>query len=260
MIHDVQVHPTRAGTERGSRIRNASLEILFVLGCLFALSACSRPINRAAERRIREALPDLLGPARRYQVHVSGAPLDTTAGKLAAVIIDADDVQLPNGMLLDHLNLDLRKVDYDLDHRHLRRVASAAFRIDVGQATLDEYLAGEMPRGETVRHVRVSLRSLDQVAISGERIALGVGVPFQLTGPLRIAGPTRIAFDPKGLALVGVPIPGLIVDFFKDYLVRAVDLSHLPFRVRLSAIHVDAGRLSLLGAADTDALIYRSAR
>ena len=84
-------------------------------------------INRTAERRIREALPDLLGQARQYKAHVEGAAQRTIGGRLARVTIDGDDVDLSDGLLLDHLHLDLQGVDYDTGKRQVRDIREARF-------------------------------------------------------------------------------------------------------------------------------------
>src|SRR5581483_397340 len=65
--------------------KTALLPFLFTL--LIVAVSCGRAINRAAERRIRDALPDTLGPARQYRVHVDNAPDRTLRGRLANVTI-----------------------------------------------------------------------------------------------------------------------------------------------------------------------------
>ncbi len=229
----------------------------FCLVSLLLFCGCGRAINRSAERRIREALPNLLGSARQYQVHVDGAADRTLRGHLASVTIDGDDVQLANGLLLDQLHLELKGVDVDLNRGQLRHIQEARFTATVGEVGLDEFMAGEAPPGETYRNVRFTLRN-GLVTIRGERIVLGVGVPFALTGPLRLVGPTRIEIDPKHLTLVGIGISGLPLRFLKNRFESAIDLSSLPFPVQLTSVQAEMGRLTLSGTADTNALLLRA--
>src|SRR5258708_3885228 len=84
-----------------------------ILIILLLLNGCGRAVNRSAERRIRDILPDLLGPARQYRAHVESSPDRTVQGRLASVTVDGDDVELPNGLLLDRLHLDLKGVEVD---------------------------------------------------------------------------------------------------------------------------------------------------
>lgn len=224
---------------------------------MLLLTGCGRAINRSAERRIREALPDILGSARQYRVHVANPPERTLRGRLADVTIDGDDVQLTNGMLLDTLHLDLKGVDVDLNHRQVRHIQEAQFTATVGEAGLDEYLAGEAPPGETFRDVHFTLRD-NLVTIRGARVVLGVSVPFQITGPLQLVSPSRIQIDPKHLTIIGISVSGLPLRFLKSRFESAIDLSTLPFPVQLSSVQTTAGKLTLSGSADTDALLLRT--
>src|SRR5262249_45288208 len=120
-----------------------------------------------------------------------------------------------------------------------------------------QYFAGEAPEGETFRKVRLTLME-NQVTIQGERIVLGLGVPFQLTGPIRLAGPTRIEIDPTHLTVIGIPLAGLPLRFLKSRFESAVDLSTLPFPIQLTDVQATAGKLTLMGSADTEALLRRT--
>ncbi len=224
------------------------------------LVGCTRPINRAAERRIREALPDLLGSARQYRVHVIGAAISTVQGRLDEIIVDGDDVQFPHGLLIDHLHLDLKGVDFDTGHHVLRHIESAQFTVRIGQNSLDEMLAGEMPDGETLREVRVTLSGNNEVTIRGKRVVLSVGVPFELNGPLRVAGPKRLEMDPNRLTVIGIPITGRVLNFLKGRFENGIDLSSLPFPVQLTGVSTEPGALTISGTADVAALIQQGKR
>ena len=86
------------------------------------LVGCGRTINRTAERKIRDALPDVLGPAKRYRAHVENPPERTLQGRLATITIDGDDVEVANGLLLDQLHLELKGVEIDTGRRQVRRI------------------------------------------------------------------------------------------------------------------------------------------
>ena len=90
----------------------------FGIACLLCVGlispfGCGRTVNRAAERRVRDALPGVLGPARAYRVHIDNDPDRTIRGRLARVLIDGDQVQLASGLYFDALHLELRGVDVD---------------------------------------------------------------------------------------------------------------------------------------------------
>ncbi|HZT42489.1 MAG TPA: DUF2993 domain-containing protein [Chthonomonadaceae bacterium] len=239
-----------------SKVARNAVALLLIL--LLGLTGCERTINRSAERRIRDALPDLIGPARSYNVHVSGAAERTVQGHLANVTVDGDDVDLPNSLLLDRLHLDLKDVEVDTGHRRIRSIGDVRFAATLGETSLDEFLAGESPEGEPIRNTRVHIEGNGSVTIAADRVVLGAGVPFRLTGPLRIVGPQSVEIDPTRLTVVGIPISGLPLRFLKQRFESAIDLSSLPFPVRLTGVQTQPGKLILSGAADVTAMLERA--
>ena len=218
---------------------------------------CGRAINRTAERRIREALPALLGPARAYQAHVEGAQERTIGGNLARVLIDGDDVELSNGLLLDHLHLELEGVNYDRGHRRVRNVKSARFEATLSERSADQFLAGEAPQGERIRKARVTFGAGNRVTITAERVTLGVGVPFSLSGPLHIMG-QKLELDPNRLVVIGIPLTGAPMRFLIQRFEGGASLSMLPFPVQLTDVYTQPGTLTLSGTADVAAILQQA--
>jgi hypothetical protein len=226
---------------------------LLLLG-VAALCGCTRTVNRTAERKIRDVLPDLLGPARQYRAHVDSEAGGTMAGRLAAVTIDGDDVQLPNGLLLDRLRLELKGVNVDTKAQRVRSVQEARFTATVGENSLNEFLAGEAPEGETIQKLHLTLNN-GRVTLAAERLVLGIGVPFRFTGPLHLLPPHRIELDPTRFVVVGLPITGQPLQFLKKRFESSLDLSTLPFPVEITGVTTTRGQLTLSGTADVTALL-----
>jgi hypothetical protein len=233
--------------------------VFVIAGLVLFGWGCSRVINRTAERRIREALPDAIGPARMYSVHIENAPLQTIEGKLANVTIDGDDVQFPSGLLLDNLHIDLKNVNVDTGRGRVRHIGDARFTIVVTEKSLDEFIAGEAPVGESIRKTRLSLGDNNMVTITGERVTLlNIGVPFRLTGPIRAATPTRIEIDPRRLDVVGIPFSGPVLNFFKRRIESSLDLRQFPVPVQMSSVTTQRGKIVLSGSIDAEALLSRA--
>lgn len=231
-----------------------------VAAALFVGGGCGRAVNRSAERHIRDLLPDLIGNARQYRVHVEADNGAAAVGKLESVTVDGDDIQLTNGLLIDHLHLEMKSVAADLERKHLRSIGSAKFTASLGEAALDEFLAGESPDGEpeTLRNVHIRLRK-NQVTISAERMVLGVGIPFHASGPLRLSGPHGIELDPTRLVVVGIPITGVPLNFLKRRFESAIDLSTLPVPILLDQVRTENKTLIISGAPDVSALLHMRA-
>lgn len=238
--------------------RTQRMALVGLLLGLFALCGCTRAVNRTAERKIRDVLPDVLGPARQYKAHIDSAPNRTMAGHIAAVQIDGDDVQLPNGLLLDHIHLDLKGVEVDTKAQLVRSVADAQFTATVGENSLNEFLAGEAPDGETIQKLNLTLHP-GKVTLAAERVVLGLGVPFSFTGPLRVKPPNRIELDPTRFVVIGIPISGKPLQFLKTRFENSLDLSALPFPVEIRSLTPTQGHLTLAGKADV-ATLLRSAQ
>jgi LmeA-like phospholipid-binding len=228
--------------------------VAMLLAVAAAICGCGRAINRSAERRIRDILPDLIGTAREYRVHVSGPDTDTARGRIQGISVDGRDINLANGLLLDSLHLEMAHITADFEHKQIRSVESAHFTASIGETALDEYFAGESPEGETLRNVRISIRE-GSVAISGERVVLGLGVPFKAYGPLRLTGPQKIELDPSRLVVVGIPITGAPLRFIKKKFESAMDLSSLPVPMRLDGVTMHSHKLVLSGTPDIPAIL-----
>ncbi len=221
--------------------------------------ACSRVVNRTAERRIREALPEAIAPARQYRVHIENAPLQSVAGKFANIAIDGDDVQFPTGLLLDNLHIDLKNVDIDTGKRKVRHIGEARFTITISEKSLDQFLAGEAPAGENIRKTRLTFADNNMVTVTGERVTLlNVGIPFRLSGPIRAASSTRVEIDPRRLTVAGIPLSGGVLSFFKGRIESSLDLRKLPVPVELSSVTTQRGSLTLAGSVDAEALLSRA--
>lgn len=230
-----------------------------LLAVIVLSASCARVVNRTAERKIREALPEAIGPARDYRVHIENDPLRSVNGKFSHIIIDGDDVQFPSGILLDNMHIDLTDVNIDSGRKRVRHIGDASFAITVSDKSLDQFLAGEAPAGETIRKTQLQFGDNNTVTVTGERVTLlNVAVPFRLTGPIRAASATRIEIDPRRLVVAGIPLGGAILNFFKGRIESSLDLRQFPVPVSLSRVTTQRGHMILLGTIDANALLTRA--
>src|SRR4051812_20666944 len=112
---------------------------------LVALTGCTRTINRTAERRIRDALPGYIGPARVWNAHVDNPAERTVRGRLARVTIDGEGVQLRQTIVCDTLHIEMRDVEVDSRHNRLRSVGETTFTAVIGEVSLNDYLRANPP-------------------------------------------------------------------------------------------------------------------
>jgi hypothetical protein len=231
---------------------------LWLAPFLLLLTGCDRPVNRSAEGHIRRVMPDILGPAKKYDVRVDGSWERTVRGRLSKVAIDGYEVNLANGLVLDHLRLDLKDLKVDTKNKRVTDVGEVRFTVTVSKPNIDEYLAGETATNDNIRRARITLAANNSVTLSAEWDKLGIGVPYSLTGPVQVAGPRRIELDAKRLTIVGIPIWGPPLEFLKTKFEAGVDLSNLPFPVQLTEARTEPGKLILTGTADISLLLQRA--
>lgn len=232
--------------------------LVLLAGLMVLAGGCGRAINRTAERRIREALPQAIGPAKEYRVHVENSPVRTIQGQFANITIDGDDVRFPTGLILDNLHIQLKNVNVDTRKGRVRHIGEARFAITVSENSLDEFIAGESPPGETMRKTRLTLSDNNIITVTGERVTLGIGIPFRITGPIRVASPTRIELDPTRLTVVGIPFSGLPLKFLKNRIESSVDLNQFPVPVDLFDVKTQRGSMTLTGEIDADSLLSKA--
>ena len=69
--------------------------------------------------------------------------------------------------------------------------------------------------------------------------------------------------DPQRLKVIGVPLPGFILDFLKTRFESGIDLGSLPFPIRLTGVTTTPATptrpatLTISGTADVMSLIQR---
>jgi len=234
---------------------------LAAAACLVCAAGCHRTVNRAAERRVRDALPRVIGPARVWRAHVDNPAERTLQGRLRTVSIEGEEVSLRGIVLLHLLRIEMRGVVVDVPANRLRTVEEASFRAVIREDAVNAYFRENPPPPDEPVHVRrVRLRP-GSIHVEAARWLLGRPWPFTATVEPRVAGPTRLEFDPERMSVAGlpVPLPAGALRWLARLLSDGLDLSVLPIPVRIRRVQVDAGRITLEGEADVARLLAEQA-
>jgi hypothetical protein len=228
-------------------------KLLLALLALLLISGCnSRPVNRHAERKIRDALPSYIGPAAKWDAHVENPWDRTLDGKLRDVTIDGSQVKLDGKVLIDSLHLRLRGVEIDLGSSRLKSVRQTTFRAVISEAGLNDYIRSfPPPPEEPVRVKHVTLRD-GKLHAQSTRWLLGREWGFSVTAEPRLESDVRLRFDPDKVRVLGltVPLPASVLRFFANYMSEGFDFRTLPFPVHVSSFSVDKGQIEIQGTAD----------
>jgi len=225
--------------------------ILFAASIILLAAGCTRPVNRAAERKIRDALPTFIGPARIWTAHVENAPERTARGKLSRVIIDGAGVEVRKTIRLSRLHIEMHDAVVDVGRSRLKSVGRTTFEATVAERDLNEYLRAAASPDDSVRIRSVRLGN-NRITLDSAYRLLGRDVGFSAEVEPRLANPSRLEFDPERFSLLGVriPLPGAALRWISSRLTDGFDFSTLPFPVAIASVQVTKGAVEVSGTAD----------
>jgi hypothetical protein len=229
---------------------------LAALASVLLLSGCARPINRHAERLIREQLDGYIGPAAAWTVRVDGAPLNTLRGSLSQVAIHGTSVALRGAIELADLEVTLSRLQIDIGRRQVRSIGGAGFSATIAEAAINRYLKQDAGAAPDYR-VRVLRLRQGKLILYGQKRWLGRWWNFSVSAVPHLVSPTRLAYDPDKMTVIGMrlPIPRAILRRFARRLSSGLDFSALPFPVRITDVSVDEASVSITGNVEvTDGL------
>ena len=212
---------------------------------------CGHPVQETAAHKIADALPQLLGPAARYDVQVDGDPFALSRGRAQAVHIQGLDVQMTPTVTLDTLRLDATDVSFDKATRQIAHIGGTAFMATMSQEHLTEYLA----HTKLLPGLVVTLRADDleaQVPVT----FLGLHTTAKLSGNLRpdTQEPNKLDFTANGAQVGILPLPAMLINLAAGEINPLLDLSGLKAPVTVDSTTVSNGVLTLRGQARLESL------
>lgn len=210
------------------------------------LLGCSRANPfRAVERSILAELPQVIGPAERYQVTVSRSSGNLVAGRIPWIDIHGRNVRAIEGLNLDELLVRLEGVRFDRSKRALEEVDQSRFEARLGAASLTRYLQQRSPM---LRDVQLRFTE-GHVRVRATPALLGLGVPVEVTGRPVIQGGTALHFDADRVAVLRVGLPAFVAERLEATVNPLVDLAAMPFPLQLSTVAIQGDRAILTGTA-----------
>ena len=222
-----------------------------VVACALFLSGCHATDDRA-ESRIERELPGLIGPADRYDVDVEGVASDASGAD--AVDIVGYRIRPRQGPVIDRLSIELRDVRYDRKGKRLERAERAHATAWINTADLADFV--EKQGG--VRDATVTVSSPDSLFLHVRPELGGLFVPpganVEVVGTIEGRGP-YLEYDVADVRAVGLNLGDWGSGKLSRLINPLVDLSDLPLRLEVTAVHVDGRTLRL--DAEGDATAFR---
>ena len=216
---------------------------------LVALSLCAGCSHvspfRSIERSIRAELPQMIGPADRYDVSVSQSGAGLIAGRIPWIEIHGHNVRAIQGLNLDDLTVRLEGVRFSRATRAVREIEQSRFEARVAAGSIVQSIHSRSPG---LREVGVGI-TRGEVQVHAAPTLLGLGVPIEVDGRLVLRGPTAIDFEASRVSVLRLGLPEFAVRRLEARINPLADLATLSFPVRLSAVRVDGDRVVVEGTA-----------
>ena len=222
-------------------VRRSYVALACIAGLVTAMSTgCRRPVEKTAERIIKERLPIVLGTAKSYEVSVESASMGAgMRGRLRHVSVFGRGVALTNGMILDRVMIEASDVSVDRKSALIDGVRSSTMVAWLDAREVEAIIRKRRPDlppvnltvvGETLQ-VRTVPRVLGFPTIT-----------VAIDGSLVVAKSGReLHFQPKTARLGVVPIPDSVVGYVADIVNPVAEMTAFPVPMLARSVSLDGG-------------------
>lgn len=222
-------------------VRRSHVTLACIAGLVTAMSTgCRRPVEKTAERIIKERLPIVLGTAKSYEVSVESASMGAgMRGRLRHVSVFGRGVSLTNGMILDRVLIEASDVSVDRKSALIDGVRSSTMVAWLDAREVEAIIRKRRPDlppvNLTVVGETLQVRTVPRV--------LGFPtVTVAIDGSLVVAKSGReLHFQPKTARLGVVPIPDSVVGYVADIVNPVAEMTAFPVPMLARSVSLDGG-------------------
>jgi hypothetical protein len=226
---------------KAQAVLRSHVVLAFIAGLVTAMSTgCRRPVEKTAERIIKERLPIVLGAAKSYEVSVESASMGAgMRGRLRHVSVFGRGVALTSGMILDRVMIEASDVSVD---------RKSALIDGVRSSTMDAWLDAREVEA-IIRKRRPDLPPVN-LTVVGDTLQVRtvprvLGFPtitVAIDGSLVVAKSGReLHFQPKTARLGVVPIPDSVVGYVADIVNPVAEMTAFPVPMLARKVSLDGG-------------------
>ena len=162
--------------------------------------------------------------------------------------LQAHDIRIGDTLVIDEVRLSGNGIIVGAPGGMLR-IEELNATIVVTESALNRFLDGRAE--DSLHNLKVHMLT-GKVRIEGK---YGL-IPFSYTGVPEIDGGARLRLDPKGMSLMGLPLPGVgvhaIGEKLNDQLARALDVTRFAMPLRITELKIETGRMLLSGTATVE--------
>jgi len=229
------------------RGRSVIFLIAAAVGLIVLSAGCGeRLVARRVESAVEARLPELIGPADSYDVHVSGSTAKMLSGHVRRLVMQGDGVRMRGGLRVDELTVEMLNVRFDIEKNALQGADETRFRARVSESALTRFVSARQP---DLKDLRIELDS--GAATVRTRPGLwGVSANVAMIGRFELAGANKVDFVFDRMTVAGVSMPDRVKDYVMERINPVMALPTSGFRARLESIEIRRRRLLVDGTAD----------
>jgi hypothetical protein len=220
--------------------------LLIAISLVTALCAGCGRAERHAENKIAEALQQRLGPAKSYNVNITGSPMRLLKGKMERLDIVGKDVNLEKGIMLASLNVTVHDLVFDTKTQEIKYASKTSFSATIAQDELTKYLHKNY---SDVPELKISLRD-GYIDVSARPTVAGVGVNVKTEADLLMKDHHLLILDLKKISAAGVPAPEFARNYIETKVNPVFDSKDLGFNATVNALEIAHGSISISGNLD----------
>lgn len=229
-------------------LRRYPVALVVFAALVVGTTGCStRLLQRTVERRLRNRLTTLIGPAERYTVNISGTDdSDLVLGRVRRLEVTGTGVLIGGELPLERFEMRLQHLRYTGASPDLVSVRESELSVELLQAALNAYLAEE----QKDKDVRARFDADGRLVLDMTLKLFGVPTRLVATGRLELEGDKRIVFRADSVEAPNAPLLGVGKTLVERQFNPLVDMQALHVPVRLKSLAVVDGRILLHGEAD----------
>lgn len=212
---------------------------------VLGLSGCAN-IHRQVEKAVADSLPDLIGPAKKYSVDVSGSTFRLIKGKVSKLHIVGDDVRFKNGLTLSKLDVTVENIEFDTDSRKIKKAGKSVYSASVIDGELAGYLSRSYP---DVPNIKIAVHS-GTLNLSATPKVSGINVPVTAQAKVRVRNRSQLSLDILKASAARIPAPGFARNYIESKVNPVFDVSALGFDANIDRAALQPGRVTIYGTLD----------
>lgn len=217
-------------------------------------NGCRRPVEKTAERIIKDRLPIVLGAAKSYDVSVESASMGAgMRGRLRHVSVFGRGVALTNGMILDRVLIEASDVSVDRKSATIDAVKSSTMDAWLDAREVETIIRKRRPELPPVKLTVVG----DTMQVRTVPRVLGYPtITVAIDGTLVVASSGKaLHFQPKTARLGVVPIPEAVVSYVADIVNPVAEMTAFPVPMLARSVALDGGFIRIGAELTVDELL-----